>query len=443
MDDLFGAIFGTDAMVTATGDRAWLAAMCRTEAALARACASAGLIEPVAADLIAIGCAELAELGPAGLAAAAVPDGNPVIALVNRIRTVVSALPSPLAASAASAVHLGATSQDILDTAAMLVSADALDLIIAELGRTADACAELAAAHRDTPMAGRTLLQQAAPTTFGSVAINWTVGLDSAIERLTSFRERRVAVQLGGAAGTLAALYPHGAEVRALLAGRLELADPHRCWHAERSRITELASVLGGAAAAIGKVATDVVLLAQTEVAEVAEATGGRSSSMPHKQNPIAAISARAATGQAPGLVATLLNAASGQEHQRAAGGWHAEWPALNSLLAVTGGAAHRLASSVTGLVVNTERMHHNLDASQGELLAERVSVAITPRLGNARAGQLLRAAADDPRGFRAALESLDETGLSAAELDALLNPLSYLGHAREDVDNYLRGRRQ
>ena len=298
MDPLFAPLFGATAVSTATDGRAWLGALCEVETALARACARAGLIDTVTALEIAAVAAELGRGDPADLGRAAVAGGNPVIPLVTRLRRGVA---ERVDDDAAAAVHLGATSQDILDTAMMLVAQRATGVVLAGLRDCADAAAALAREHRATPMAGRTLLQQAVPTTFGALAAVWGAGLDRAGTSLAAARDG-LAVQLGGAAGTLAPLHPHGPAVRAALADELGLADPHGVWHTERTRIAELAGALGGiAVAAIGKVAGDLVLLAQTEIGEVHEAAPGGSSAMAHKQNPIAAVTARAGAARAPG----------------------------------------------------------------------------------------------------------------------------------------------
>lgn len=349
MSDLWDPLFGATQVAATTNDRAWLQALCDVEAALARAEARTGLIESDAADAIGVACSALAKTTPKELGRRAAADGNPVIPLVRELRDRVGQAAAP-------AVHRGATSQDILDTAAMLVARRALAVLLHSLDEAADACAALARAHRGTVMAGRTLLQQALPTTFGAVAAGWGHGLDRATSRLRGAREQ-LAVQLGGAAGTLSALHPHGPAVRAALATELELADPAAVWHTERTRVAELAGALGLACGVISKVATDIVLLAQTELGEVAEDRGGGSSAMPHKQNPIAAVTARAAAAQAPGLVATLLTA-MGAELQRGAGPWHAEWQALTALLNASGGAAARLATSLSGLHVDTAAMY-------------------------------------------------------------------------------------
>jgi 3-carboxy-cis,cis-muconate cycloisomerase len=241
----------------------------------------------------------------------------------------------------------------------MLVARNALTVILAAAEVASDACTSLVRTHRDTAMIGRTLLQQAIPTTFGAVAAGWGDGLDLALRRLTHARDG-LAVQLGGAAGTLAGWHPHGAAVRAALADHLGLVDPGTVWHTERSRIAVLATDLGVSCGTFGKVATDIIMLSQDEVGELREGSGGGSSSMPHKHNPIAAITARAAAAQAPGLVATVLGAMPA-ELQRGAGPWHAEWPPLTALLIAAGGAATRLAESLAGLQVCTDAMVRNL----------------------------------------------------------------------------------
>jgi 3-carboxy-cis,cis-muconate cycloisomerase len=255
----------------------------------------------------------------------------------------------------APAVHKGATSQDILDTASMLVTRRALEPLLADLTGAAAGAAALARTYRDTAMAGRTLLRQAAPITFGLKAARWLYALHQGIDRLDTVRETTLAVQLGGPTGTLGAF----ALVDAY-AGELGLVAPGLPWHTDRTRIGELAGALGIAAGTIGKIARDVTLLSQNEVAEVAEAAPGGSSSMPHKRNPAAAVSALACSAQAPGLVATLL-AAMVQEHERAAGAWQSEWRALRELLLSVGSAAAWLHTCLAGLRVDPRALAANL----------------------------------------------------------------------------------
>ena len=420
MSTLWDPIFGADRVAVEVDDRAWVRAMLRTEAALARAAAAAGLVDEAAAEAVAIACTDADWVTLESLGVDAATGGNPVIPLVQQLRVRVGPANED-------AVHVGATSQDIIDTAAMLVSRGAVGLIVADLSGAADAAARLAREHRDTPMAARTLLQQAAPTTFGAVAAGWGTGLDRAVARLSAVE---FAAQLGGAAGTLAAVYPHGPAVRRAFARELDLTDPEGVWNTERTRIAELAGALATAAGAAGKVATDVVLLAQTEVGEVHEAAPGGSSSLPHKQNPIAVVTARAAAAQTPGLAATVYTAMAG-EHQRAAGAWHAEWPALTALLRWTGGTAARLRQCLEGLSVDVEAMHQNLSRTSGLLLADRVAAHLTPTMGRGGAQQAVRDAARKG--------NLDALGVDPE----LLDPVTYLGHAGDLVDAYLRGRQR
>ena len=353
---LFDGIARRGPVAALVGDAAHLRAMLDTEAALAEAQAAVGLIPAAHAEAIAAVCAEISRFDIAGLGRAATAAGNPVVPLVEQLRAAVGG-------AAADHVHLGVTSQDIIDTATMLVARDAVTAVVADIDAAADAAARLAEAHRRTVMAGRTLLQQAQPTTFGAKAAGWLAGLDDAAGLLESVRDGRLAVQLGGAAGTGAALHPHGPEITRRLGDELGLTAPALPWHTNRSRIGELAGALGVTAAAVAKPARDVTLLAQTEVAEVREgpADRGGSSAMPHKHNPVAAVAALAGAAQAPGLVATLLTAAGGHEHERAAGAWHAEWRPLRELFVATGSAAAWLADCLTHLEVDPARMRANI----------------------------------------------------------------------------------
>jgi 3-carboxy-cis,cis-muconate cycloisomerase len=349
---VFDRIFVPAPVRDAVSDEAWLAAMLEVERALAVAEARAGVIPAEAASAITGACRaerfDAAAIWDAGRA-----PGNPVEPLVRALRDEVGG-------EAADDVHRGATSQDILDTAAMLVSRSALDLIDEMLGAVAGECAALTEAHRSTPMAGRTLLQQAVPTTFGLKAAGWLGGVLEATRGLHHVRNERLAVQLGGAAGTLAALGDAGPDVARILADELGLAESPP-WHTNRARIAELGAALAVAAGAVAKIGLDVALMSQTEVGEVAEAEGGRSSAMPHKRNSIGSVLAVACARQVNGHVSVLFSALP-QEHERAAGAWHAEWPALSSALAFTGGAADGARRALAGLEVDPERMRANLE---------------------------------------------------------------------------------
>jgi 3-carboxy-cis,cis-muconate cycloisomerase len=418
---LFGGVLARGRVREALSDRAWLQAMLDVEAALARAQAAAGVIAAEHAEAIAAACrAERYDVDELGAQAAAV--GNPAAPLVRALRAQVG---DP----AAGAVHRGATSQDVVDSAAMLVGRRALEPLLDDLGAAADAAARLAGEHRATVMAGRTLLQQAVPISFGLKAAGWLVGLDEAAARLEAVRSTRLAAQLGGAAGSLAALGNSGIDVLSRFARELELVEPVVPWHTTRTRIAELAGALGAASGAVAKAAGDVVLLAQTEVGEVregAEGARGGSSAMPHKHNPVAAISALAGARQAPGLVANLLGAME-HEHERAAGAWHAEWAPLRDLLRSTGSAAAWLRECLEQLEIDSERMRANLDAA---LLAERVAGAI----GGSAATELVR-------GALAAGHSLADVArehLAADEAQNVLDPATYLGATDQLIDRAL-----
>jgi 3-carboxy-cis,cis-muconate cycloisomerase len=406
---VFGAIAARGEAAEAVSEPAWLQAMLDAEAALARALAAAGMIPE--GDARAIEAACVAErFDAAQIDADAAGSGNPVVPLVQALREAVGG-------DAAAHVHRGATSQDILDSAAMLVAARALDPLLDDLLAAREAAGELARAHRDTPIAGRTLLQQAVPTTFGLKAAGWMAGLEDARRWLNEVRVERLAAQLGGAAGTLASLGEAGPAVAEAYADELGLAEPLLPWHTLRGRIGEIASALAVTSGAVAKAARDVILLSQTEVAEVREARGGGSSTMPHKANPVAAIAALACAQQAPGLAATLLGAMA-QEHERAAGAWHAEWRPFSELLRSTGSAVAWLRESLEGLQVDPERMRANLEATGGRIMAERLKGEI----------DLERALASED--FRAAVE--------AQGAGELLDPSAYLGSAGELVDRAL-----
>ncbi|MEJ2867185.1 lyase family protein [Actinomycetospora sp. OC33-EN08] len=436
---LFDEILARGATREAVSDPAWLAALLEVEAALALASADAGVLDDAVAGTIAAACAP-DRVDAAALAVDAAASGNPVVPLVAGLR---AALRSDGADDAAAAVHRGATSQDVLDTAAMLVARRAVGAVAADLAAAAGSAAALAAAHRDTPAAGRTLLQQAAPVTVGLRAAGWAAGLDGAVAAL---RRWRPAVQLGGAVGTLAAFAGHGVAVRAALARRLDLDEPTLAWHTERGRVAELAGVLGRAGAAVGSVATDLVLLAQTEVGEVREDVPGRggSSTLPHKRNPVGAVSARAASVAAPGLVASVLTAASGHEYERAAGPWHAEWAPLRELIRTTGSGAAWLADSLANLVVEPGAVRAALDVTNGLLLAENVTTALRGRVPDPKTlvTDAASAALDRGRPFAEVLaEALEGTDVTRAEIDAALDPAAHTGESAALVDAFLAAR--
>jgi 3-carboxy-cis,cis-muconate cycloisomerase len=379
------------ALRASVSDGAWVEAMLEAERALANAEAIAGVIPAHAAGPIAEAC-RIDAIDVDAVLEEGRRSGNPAEPLVRALRKTVGS-------EAAEYVHRGATSQDIVDTASMLVARHAVGLVVEELNRVAAACARLAEAHRDTPMAARTLLQQAVPTTFGLKAAGWLVAVLAARDGL---RGVRFAAQLGGAAGTLAALGPAALEVARLYALELELPEPGLPWHTDRTRIAELGGALAVASGICAKIGLDVALLEQTEVREVREPPGaGGSSTMPHKRNPVGSVVAIACARRA-GAAASVLTAALVQEHERALGSWQSEWGALSDALAYAGGAAAAVRESLDGLEIDVVRMRANLDLTGGAIMSEQRTIfgeALAPESYLGAAGELVDRALADYRG--------------------------------------------
>ncbi|MFI1928869.1 3-carboxy-cis,cis-muconate cycloisomerase [Streptomyces sp. NPDC020377] len=435
----------------AVGDHAWLQAMLDAEAALARAQARCGTVPAFAADAItAAARADLLDVRE--LALAARETANPVVGLVKALTAVVA----QRSAQAAEYVHRGSTSQDVFDTGAMLVAARALRLIIADLRTVAAALADLAAAHRDTVMAGRTLALHAVPTTFGLKAAGWRQLVLDAADRLERVAHGGLPVALGGAAGTLAGYLQYAGrdadpatvldDLGTAFAAETGLSAPPLPWHALRTPVADLGAALAHTAGALGKIAADVLVLTRTEIGEVAEpaaAGRGASSAMPHKRNPVLATLIRSAALQVPAL-ATVLVQCLPAEDERSAGVWHAEWQPLREALRLTGGAAHTAVELAQGLTVHPERMRANLEATGGQLVSERVSAVLAPRLGKAAAKELLTQASllasRTGRPLADVLAELPQLAgvLSRDEAAALLDPARYTGAAGPLVDRAL-----
>lgn len=439
--ELFRPIFVPDRFREAVGGRAWLQAMLDAEAALALAEAQAGLITEEVAEAIGSRCDaalyDPEEIGRQGRAA-----GNPVPPLVQALTESVA----EVSEDAACHVHKGATSQDITDTATMLVIRRTFGLILAELDGIAAACARLAEEHRETVMPGRTLLQQALPTTFGLKAAGWLVSVLEVRRRLISVRDTGLVAQLGGAAGTLASLGRDGTRALEEFSRELGLVEPVVPWHSDRVRIAEAGNALALVAGVLGKVSQDVILMAQTEVGEVAEPSGdgrGGSSTLPHKRNPILSVTAAANARRVRDLAHTLTEAMVG-EHERAAGAWHSEWETLSDALVLTGGAAAAMREVTEGLQVNPEKMRENLDITGGLLMAEHVTTVAAEELGRLEAHELVKKAShralESGRSLRDEVLEDAELGrvLSEEDVDAALDPEHYLGSARELVDRAL-----
>jgi 3-carboxy-cis,cis-muconate cycloisomerase len=435
---LLSGLFSHGPVAVQTSDVALLQAMLDVEVALMRALAKAGIAPAQAATEVAK-AADASAFDVAAIGRGTADKGTPVPAML-------SALRSRLSDEAAAHLHQGATSQDVVDTGLMLVAQRALAPMLDELGAAADACAQLAERHRSTLAPGRTLLQQALPLTFGIKAATWLSGLDGSCAELIEVRERVLAVQLAGAVGTLAALGDRGLEVMSAVAAELGLAEPALGWHTVRLRPARLSAALGSALGVMGKIARDVVLLAQTEVAEAAEGAGegrGGSSTMPHKRNPVGAVAVIACAQRAPGLVATILGAMV-QEHERAAGAWQAEWEPLLELLRLAGSAATTLRELLEDLDVDAERMRADLDATGELVMSESVAAALSASIGRPAAQELVAEAAAvsarEGRAFRDVLAGLPEISgaLGADGLEAALDPRRYLGVTDELIGRAL-----
>jgi 3-carboxy-cis,cis-muconate cycloisomerase len=437
-DRLFGPTFTTDALADAVSDQAWVQAMLDVEAALAAAEERAGIIPAGTAVRIAA-CCTADRFDIAALGRAAAEAGNPVIPLV-------AALTRAVPAEASGWVHWGATSQDVLDTAMMLLARRALSLVQSDLDGVAAACARLSHEHRQSVMLGRTFLQPAVPITFGLKAAGWLVAVLDARRRLAELRASGLAVQLGGAAGTLASLGADGPRIVRLMAEELALAEPVVPWHSARGRIAEVGAALGVTCGVMGKIARDVALLMQAEVGEATEPTApgrGGSSSMPHKQNPVAAMAVEAGVRRAHALVGVLLGAML-QEHERAVGGWHAEWETVGELFRLSAGAVARVREVVDRLRVDPVRMRANLDATRGLPQSEHVALLLAPRMGRGEARALVERAIQRCRASGRHLrdELLADPAvaahLTAAELDEAIDPARYLGATQVFIDRAL-----
>lgn len=440
-NQLFDAYFTAPAMRAIFCDQGRVQGMLDFEAALARAEARVGLIPREAVAPIEAACrADFYDFS--ALAQAIATAGNSAIPLVKALGKRIAAA-SP---EAERYVHLGATSQDAMDSGLVLQLRAAIGLIEADLAALGDALAEQAERHADTPLAGRTWLQQATPVTLGMKLASLLGAVTRHRQRLAELKPRLLCLQFGGASGSLAALGEQAWPVAEALAVELSLNLPDQPWHTQRDRLVEFASLLGLVAGTLGKLGRDLSLLMQTEAGELFEPAApgkGGSSTMPHKRNPVSAAVLIGAATRAPGLVATLF-AAMPQEHERSLGLWHAEWESLPELCCLVSGALQHALLVVPGLEVDAARMRHNLDLTQGLVLAEAVSIALAQRIGrdaaHHRVEQCCRQAVKEGAHLRAVLGACAEVTaeLSAAELDRLLDPAHYLGQARRWVDRAL-----
>ena len=441
LSPLLAPMLSSAAMRAACDDVTALQNMLDFEAALARAEAAIGVIPTGAVGPITKACkAESFDL--AALADAATRSGNLAIPLVKALTANVARAD----AEAARYVHWGATSQDVIDTGAMLGLRAGIDVLLAEIDRAVDGFAALARRHRDTAVVARTWLQHALPMPFGLKLAEYAAALHRSRARLKRLRAETLALQFGGAAGTLAALGDRGWQVAERLADELKLPLPEAPWHTHRDRIAEAASVLAILAGTCGKIARDVSLMMQTDVGEAFEPAGegrGGSSTMPHKRNPVAAASALAAATMAPNLAATIF-AAQVQDHERSAGPWHAEWPTLPTLLLVTSGGLAAIVDIAEGLEVDTARMRQNLDATDGLIMAEAVAMRLAEKVGKSDAHHLVEAASKkavkDKKHLRGVLsaEAKVTAQLGPDEIAKLFEPMAYQGASQALIDRLL-----
>ena len=441
LSPLLAPLLSSSAMRAVCDDAATLTHMLDFEAALARAEAATGVIPGSAVAAIEEACSA-SRFDIEGIALAATRAGNLAIPLVKALTAEVAKTDK----DAARYVHWGATSQDVIDTATMLGLRAAIDALLADLDHAVAGFAALAQKHRDTAVVARTWLQHALPMPFGLKLAEYAAALHRTRLRLRRLRHEGLALQFGGAAGTLAALGDHGLAVADRLAQELNLPLPEAPWHTHRDRIAEIASVMAILSGTCGKIARDVSLLMQTDVGEAFEPAGegrGGSSTLPHKRNPVASAIALSAATMAPNLVATIL-AAQVQDHERSAGPWHAEWPTLPTLLLVTSGALAAIVDIAEGLEVDADRMRRNLDATHGLIMAEAVTFALAEKLGKSDAHHVVEAATRralaDKKHLRDVLieDALVSAQLDAAQLAKLFEPMSYQGASQALIDRLL-----
>jgi len=434
---ILGTLYGSDAMRAVFDERAYFQRMLDVEAALARVQGRLGIIPADAARAIAA-AARFDHLSADELAASARNVGYPVVGLVQGL--------SRAAGEHGGWTHWGATTQDIMDTATVLQVRDGLRLVRDEVAAIVRALANQADRHRETVMAGRTHLQHALPITFGLKCAIWLQPLATHVARLDQLRPRVEQVEFGGAAGTLASLGEQGVAVMEALAAELGLAAPAAPWHVCRDALAESVGFLGLVCGSLAKIATDVILLAQSEIAEVSEpyvAGRGSSSTMPQKRNPIASEYVLAAARLVQALV-PVMQGAMAQDHERATGPWQAEALALPQAFVLTHGALLHARAIAEGMVVDPDRMRRNLDATGGLIVAEAVMMGLAPHLGRGEAHHVVKHACDralaDGIGLADALAREPEVSsrLDRAAIERLTDPAAYLGSAGAFIDRVL-----
>ncbi len=431
----------TEALAEVFSDSSVLAAMLDFEVALARAEARLGIIPDGAAENIAT-CAQVSDFDAAALTRETLNVGTPAIPLVKAL-TEQARKKDP---AAAGFVHWGSTSQDVCDTALVLLLKKAQPNLESDLQRLQAALRRLAQEHRHTVMLARTLLQPAPPTTFGLKAAGWLAAVHRSRRRLRAAFEESLILQFGGASGTLAALGAQGIDVGKLVAEELRLRFPDAPWHAHRDRLAALVCACGVMGGVLGKMARDISLLMQSEVGEAAEPAGtgrGGSSTMPQKRNPVGCAITLSAASRLPGLVSSFLSGLV-QEHERALGGWQAEWPVVSAVIQTTGLAAAAMAEVAEGLAVDPARMRANIEATQGVVFAERAAMLLGKKLGRPAAHKILedaaRRSAEQRQKLSEVLGEMPEARdhVEPAALRELEIPEQYLGVAEQFQDRLL-----
>jgi 3-carboxy-cis,cis-muconate cycloisomerase len=442
---MFDALFTDPEVDQLFTDEAIIQAMLRFEGALALAQADIELVPLEHAHSIEVVC-QRAKIDAAKLSVSARQAGNPAIPLVKELSDLVRTS-NP---EAARFVHAGATSQDVIDSATMIQLKSALWKITSGLQRLQPRLVQLINEHRGTMMIGRTLLQQARPISFAFKAANWFDQLARCASQVRRVSTQALVLQFGGAVGTLAGTGPDALAIRSRLAERLELAEPAMPWHTARDRFFEIGSACAMLSGCLGKIATDVSLLMQTEIGELAEAGDegrGGSSAMPHKRNPIAPTMIIAGCSRIPGLLATMA-ASMIQEHERGVGRWHAEWGTLADIVSLTAGAVKHANDLFSHLEVNSAQMRENIDSTQGLVYAEDVSIALAKRIGKPEADQLVKRACqrarEKGRHLRHVLGSDPSITniLDQAALDEIFQPENALGVANQLIDRALKENR-
>lgn len=434
---LFRDAFGTPAMRDVFSDHRLIARYIEVEVGLARAQARCGVIPAEAAETIARQ-SRLDRVDFEHMRHETDIVGYPILPLVHQL--------VDMCGEAGRYVHWGATTQDIMDTANVLQVRDALDIVEADIAALRGILAELAKKHRDTPMAGRTHLQQALPITFGYKVAIWLAMFDRHQQRLEQLRERVLCVEFAGAAGTLASLGDRGLDVQSALAQELNLGVPTTTWHVARDGFAEVVNFLALVTGSLGKIALDIMIMASTEFAEVYEPFvkgRGASSTMPQKRNPISSelmLAAAKGVRQHAGLMVDAMI----QDFERATGPWHAEWIAIPESFILSAGALHQAKFALGGLIVDTDQMRRNLGISQGLIVAEAVMMGLAPAIGRQQAHDVVYDACrtvNEKGGTLAdALSALPivTEHFDRAAIDRLTDPANYLGLAPEMVDKAL-----